>query len=78
MICKLKPKGIEELNATNILPQTPFWGRIKKDQGFIPTAFELTVSRNLLQGDAESLSKEALSTFILKKKIIINKIEGKQ
>lgn len=69
MICKLKQKGIEELNATNILPQTPFWGRIKREQGFIPAAFELTISRNLLQGDAESLSKEGEDLLVLIKYI---------
>ena len=39
MICRLEKKGIEELKTTNILPQTTFWGRIKRNQGFIPKGF---------------------------------------
>ncbi|MBL6446389.1 peptidoglycan bridge formation glycyltransferase FemA/FemB family protein [Fulvivirga sp. 29W222] len=48
MICKLEKKGIEELKATNILPQTPFWGRVKSNQGFTAKGFELTVSKDVL------------------------------
>lgn len=69
MICTLEKKGVEELGATNILPQTPFWGRIKKDQGFIPEAFELTVSRNLLSDSAGSLDKKGDDLLVLIKYI---------
>ncbi|MCF8360561.1 MAG: peptidoglycan bridge formation glycyltransferase FemA/FemB family protein [Prolixibacteraceae bacterium] len=48
MYCKLEKKEIEEIRPTNILPQTSFWGRVKDEQGFIPTGFELTVSRDML------------------------------
>ncbi len=48
MICHLEQKDIEILKPTNILPQTPFWGRIKHAQGFMPNGFELTVSKELL------------------------------
>ena len=58
MICTLEKKDIEEFKTTNILPQTPFWGRIKKDQGFIPQGFELTISQNLLVSTASSIEKK--------------------
>src|SRR5690554_7032451 len=48
MTCKLVQKDLEYIKPTNVLPQTPFWGRIKHDQGFIPKGFELTVSKELL------------------------------
>ncbi len=48
MTCRLERKEIEVIRPTNILPQTPFWGRIKHAQGFIPKGFELTVSKELL------------------------------
>ncbi|EAZ79921.1 hypothetical protein ALPR1_14869 [Algoriphagus machipongonensis] len=47
MICEIENKIIEEFNSTNILPQTPFWVRVKKDQGFVPHGFELTISKDL-------------------------------
>lgn len=48
MICKLEKKDIEELETTNIITQTPFWGRIKRNQGLSPHGFELTVSEDFL------------------------------
>lgn len=48
MVCRLEKKHIEELKRTNIITQTPFWGRIKKHQDLSPYAFELTVSEGLL------------------------------
>ncbi|MBN1985056.1 MAG: peptidoglycan bridge formation protein FemAB, partial [Prolixibacteraceae bacterium] len=48
MICQLEKKEIEALRPTNILPQTPFWGRVKGAQGFNPSGFELNVSKELL------------------------------
>ena len=48
MICKLEKKDIQELSPTNILPQTPYWGKLKDKQGFQPAGFELTVSKDLL------------------------------
>lgn len=53
MICKLETKPIEELKTTNILPQTPFWGRVKKKQGFIPKGFEITISKKLLSNKSD-------------------------
>ena len=58
MICELVTKDIEELQTTNILPQTTFWGRIKRNQGFIPKGFELNISRDLLVTTANSLEKK--------------------
>lgn len=57
MICSLEKKEIEELKTTNVLTQTPFWGRIKRDQGLSPCGFELSVSKNLLNENTDSLLK---------------------
>ncbi|PKQ61141.1 peptidoglycan bridge formation protein FemAB [Labilibaculum filiforme] len=57
MICNLEKKSIEEFKTTNILPQTPFWARVKKNQGFIPKGFELTISKDLLFCAANSTEK---------------------
>ena len=65
MICTLERKNIEEFKTTNILPQTPFWGRVKKDQGFIPKGFELTISKDLLVSTANSLEKKGEDLLIL-------------
>lgn len=48
MECKLNTKNIEELRPTDIMPQTPFWGRVKEKQGFHTAGFEITVSKDLL------------------------------
>lgn len=48
MICELERKEVRALRPTNILPQTPFWGRIKYAQGFRPTGFELSVSKDII------------------------------
>ncbi len=57
MICNLEKKPIEEFKTTNILPQTPFWARVKRKQGFIPKGFELTISKDLLFCNASSAEK---------------------
>ena len=44
----VEKKDIEEIRQTNVLPQTPFWGRIKNEQGFKPTGFEIKVPKELL------------------------------
>ncbi len=69
MICQLKKKGIEELESTNILPQTTFWGRIKQNQGFIPKGFELTISKDLLIDSASNIEKKGDDLLILIKYI---------
>lgn len=48
MILQAENKEIKELRATNILPQTPFWAKVKNDQGFIPSGFQLSVSKDLI------------------------------
>lgn len=48
MTCQLEQKDLESIQPSNVLPQTPFWGRVKHDQGFIPKGFELNVSKELL------------------------------
>lgn len=69
MICELEKKNIEEFKTTNILPQTPFWGRVKRNQGFIPKGFELTISKDLLVTEANSLEKKSEDLLILIKYI---------
>jgi len=41
-------KAIEEIRPSNILPQTPFWGRIKNKQGFESSGFEIAVTKDIL------------------------------
>ena len=48
MIVHAETKRIEELQSTNILPQTTFWARVKNEQGFIPTGFQLNVSKDII------------------------------
>ncbi|HKJ40676.1 MAG TPA: peptidoglycan bridge formation glycyltransferase FemA/FemB family protein [Sunxiuqinia sp.] len=48
MNCSVETKEIEAITSTNILPQTPFWARIKNEQGFIPSGFQLRVSKDLI------------------------------
>lgn len=72
MICRLEKKGFEDLETTNILPQTTFWGRIKRTQGFIPKGFELTISKDLLVDKAGSLEKKGDDLLILIKYIDSN------
>lgn len=69
MICDVELKDIEEFKTTNILPQTPFWGRVKRDQGFIPKGFELSISKDLLISTASSLEKKDEDLLILIKYI---------
>lgn len=57
MFCSLEKKKIEDLKTTNILPQTPFWGRIKQNQGLSPIGFELTISKDILNDRADSTTK---------------------
>ncbi len=57
MTCHLETKELEVIKPTNILPQTPFWGRVKHGQGFIPKAFDLTVSKELLNPSGNSSVK---------------------
>lgn len=65
MICTIDEKDIEEFNRTKILPQTPFWARVKRKQGFIPKGFELTISKNLLYTRASSLEKKSEDLLVL-------------
>ena len=69
MICELDKKDIEEFKTTNILTQTPFWGRVKRNQGFIPKGFELTISKDLLVSKANPLEKKGEDILILIKYI---------
>ena len=65
MICNLETKSIEDFQATNILPQTPFWARVKKKQGFITKGFQLTISKDLLYSTANSTEKKQEDLLVL-------------
>ncbi|MEZ5106291.1 MAG: peptidoglycan bridge formation glycyltransferase FemA/FemB family protein [Draconibacterium sp.] len=47
------------------MPQTPFWARVKKEQGFIPKGFELNVSKDLLFNSSASLEKKSDDLLVL-------------
>lgn len=65
MICNLEEKALEEFKTTNIISQTPFWARVKKNQGFIPKGFELTISKDLLLSTADSSEKMSEDLLVL-------------
>lgn len=65
MNCKVEKKSIEDLNSTKVLPQTPFWARVKRKQGFIPKGFELTVSKDLIINSADPLVKKVDDILVL-------------
>ncbi|MDT8394690.1 MAG: peptidoglycan bridge formation glycyltransferase FemA/FemB family protein [Bacteroidales bacterium] len=48
MICRVDKKEIDDIQPTNILPQTSFWARVKSREGFVPQGFQLTISADLL------------------------------
>ncbi|QLE01091.1 peptidoglycan bridge formation glycyltransferase FemA/FemB family protein [Galbibacter sp. BG1] len=54
MLCKIEQKAVENIKPTNVLPQTPYWGRLKDEQGFTPKGFEITVSKELLGYNSEA------------------------
>ena len=72
MICQVEKKSIEEIRPTHILPQTPFWGRVKNKQGFSTRGFEITVSKELLNDSADSLLKTSDDILVLIKYIDAN------
>lgn len=72
MICRLEKKAIAEIKTTHILPQTPFWGRLKSKQGFKPYGFELTVSKDLLY-NTENTSKSIKDDILILIKYIDSK-----
>lgn len=65
MICRLKKKRIEDFKPTSVLPQTPFWARVKSEHGYIPEGFELTVSKDLLIDNSDPLIKKGEDLLIL-------------
>ena len=69
MLCRVRKKDLEDLESTGVFPQTPFWGRIKRDQGFEPRGFEMTVSRNLLNDQASQLSNLKDDLLVLIRRI---------
>ena len=69
MTCRLERKSVEELSTTNILPQTPFWGRVKSEQGFATVGFELTISKDLLVDTENGQTKLGEDLLILIKRL---------
>ncbi|MDO6761817.1 peptidoglycan bridge formation glycyltransferase FemA/FemB family protein [Tamlana sp. 2_MG-2023] len=69
MICELEHKDLNKFKTTNILPQTPFWGHLKKNQGFLPKGFELTISKDLLVSGTNTLEKIGEDILVLIKYI---------
>jgi len=65
MICILETKDIEEFKTTKIIPQTPFWARVKGNQGFIPKGFEFTISKDLLFNSANSVETKSEDLLVL-------------
>ena len=65
MTCSVESKEIEEIRTSNILPQTPFWARVKNEHGFLPSGFQLTVSKDLLQPDCRESKKVQDDLLIL-------------
>lgn len=58
-------KEIEAFSPTNILPQTPFWGRIKNEQGFIPCGFELSASTGLLSSSPHAVREKVRDDLLV-------------
>ncbi|GAB3645525.1 peptidoglycan bridge formation glycyltransferase FemA/FemB family protein [Echinicola sediminis] len=54
MTCTAKRKSIKYIDPTNVLPQTPFWARLKHNQGYEPKGFQVTVAEELLDPRAKS------------------------
>ncbi|GGF21327.1 lipid II:glycine glycyltransferase FemX [Echinicola rosea] len=69
MTCTAERKSVDQINTTNILPQTPFWAKVKNKQGFKPNGFRLTVSKELLEPDASSSQQLEEDLLILIKDI---------
>lgn len=69
MYCTIEQKEIEEIRPTNILPQTTFWGRLKDKQGFQPKGFEISVSKDTLSTEADSLRNVSDDLLVLIKYI---------
>lgn len=69
MICTIEKKEIEEIEPSNILPQTTFWGKLKNKQGFQSTGFELTISKDLLFSVTNPLVKVHDDLLVLIKNI---------
>ncbi|RIJ46009.1 peptidoglycan bridge formation glycyltransferase FemA/FemB family protein [Maribellus luteus] len=66
MDCTIVQKEIEEIKPSNILSQTPFWGRLKDKQGFQPKGFEISVSKDTLfsHGDVQGNESDDLLVLI--------------
>ena len=72
MYCKVESKEIDEINSTNILPQTSFWAQVKNQQGFIPYAFKLVASDDVLDPNRQENKKITDDLLILIKYISTN------
>ncbi|MDD3321274.1 MAG: peptidoglycan bridge formation glycyltransferase FemA/FemB family protein [Paludibacter sp.] len=66
---KLEKKELNDIRPTNILPQTSFWGRVKKNQGFKPYGFELSVSKDVLFNSEKTLLNVSDDLLVLLKNL---------
>lgn len=65
-VSSLSPKPITEFQSGNILPQTPYWGFLKENQGFDPAGFEYKASADVLVPEtniSESYQEDLLVLF---------------
>ncbi|ACF14936.1 Methicillin resistance protein [Chloroherpeton thalassium ATCC 35110] len=69
MICRVEKKEIEEIKPTNILTQTPFWARVKHEQGYFPNGYHLTISKDILNPNATPNLKIQDDLLVLIKRV---------
>ena len=48
MYCKVETKEFRDIHKSNIIQQTAFWARVKKQQGILPYAFKYKADDDLL------------------------------
>jgi len=64
-IRSLQHKPITEFSSGNILPQTPYWGFLKENQGFDPCGIEYQARNDLLNPQESSDQKSEEELLIL-------------
>jgi lipid II:glycine glycyltransferase (peptidoglycan interpeptide bridge formation enzyme) len=51
MYCQIEQKSINDIENTNILQQTDYWGLVKHKQGLKPLAFEIQASKDFISSE---------------------------
>lgn len=69
MHCEIETKAIEEINTTNILPQTSFWAMVKNRHGFMPQAFRVIATDDLVSPGGDGSRKTGDDMLVLLKYI---------